>query len=391
VTKADEVVLLASDRPFVERGCPHATDGSPPVRRIRTPAGDPAWLVTGAEEIRSVLVDDRVGRSHPDPGTMPKYAGDPLYDMVINADHRTADVLHQRLRKLIRPHFTARRMLQLRPRIAAVVAESLDHLASAQPPTDLHAAFAEPVVLEVICELLGIPRADRERCAALISRVQERGVEQTGAPAPDSLLGYLLDLVPRKRATPEVDVISGLCQSGVSDDEAAQLSLFLLFAGFGSTVKQIAYGFLLLANNPGQRQLLIRDPALIPFAVEEMLRVAGSLSLPRYARKDFTFHGARIAQGDLVLLDLSLANLDERDAPEPGRFNVARRANRHLSFSYGGWTCLGAPLARVILQEVFAGALTRLPSLAPAVPVHQLPPTDEPLGGGLGDELLVTW
>lgn len=388
---SEDTVLLASDRPFGQRLCPHQRDDAVAVRAVRTPVGDRAWLVTGVAEIRSLLVDPRLGRSHPDPAAMPKYAGNPLYDMVISDDHDTADAIHENLRRLIKPHFTSRRMLALRPRIGTVVADALDALGAQRPPAELNSRFSEPVVLEVICELLGVPPADREHCVALISRVEEKGIEQAGGPSEDSLLGYLRTLIGRKRSVPAVDVISGLCESGASDEDVAQMALFLLFAGFGSTVKQIAYGLLLLADNPGQRELLVKDPTGVPIAVEEMLRMAGSPSLPRYARQDIEIGGATIRRDDLVLLDLAQANFDECEFDRPDTLDVARRANRHLSFSHGAWTCLGAPLARVILQEVFTGIFTRLPTLTPTLPASQLALTDTPLAGGLADEFPVTW
>jgi cytochrome P450 monooxygenase len=391
MTTAEERVLLASDEPFVQRLCPHlreAYDG-PPVRRIRTPAGDDAWLVTRHAEIKSLLRDDRLGRSHPEPEHKPQYAGNPTYDLATASNHEAADKFHAELRAVLTPHFQARHMQHLRPRVDALVADLVAAFAAQEPPADLHAGLSAPLTLLVICELLGVPADERERCAALASRTG--GVTDQEGDGIAAFAGYLRDLAARKRARPEDDVISRLCADGVGDNEVGQISMLLLFAGIGSTVKQIDYGFLLLANNPEQRAVVAADLSLLPRAVEEMLRVSGSLSLPRYARADIPLGDVTILANDLVLLDLAKANLDVDAFEGPETFDVTRSPNRHLTFSHGAWTCMGAPLARIVLQSLFAALLTRMPGLRPTVAANDLRTSATPLGGGLADELQVTW
>ena len=377
---------LTSDEPFSLRMRPsdRPRDNGSPVRHVRTPTGDPAWLVTGGTEIRDLLRDSRLGRSHPEPDRMPRYVGDPIYDHAISDDHVHADQMHDRLRTLLRPHFTARRMLDLRPAIQQIVEDGLQRFLAEGPPGNLHVGFADPVVTIAICELLGVPAAERGHAMDLLERVDTITVE---CDEP-TLGGYLRGLAACKRPAPTEDVISGLVGLGASDEETAQLCQFLLFAGIGSTVKQIDYGFLLLETNPDQRARLVADPSLTATAVEEMLRISGSLSLPRWAREDIEVAGVNIATGELVLLDYTLANLR---AFTGTAMDLARTPNRHLSFSFGAWTCLGAPLARVVLQCVFATLLSRVPSMHLAVDVAEVPFTGDALAGGLTDELLVTW
>ncbi|MEU4253671.1 cytochrome P450 [Amycolatopsis sp. NPDC026612] len=392
MTTTEERVLLASDEPFVRRLCPHLREpyDGPPVRRIVTPAGDHAWLVSRYAEIKGLLRDDRLGRSHPDPGHKPQYAGNPTYDLATAADHGAGDKFHHDLRKVLQPHFAARHMLHLRPKVEELTAGLVEAFAIRPRPADLHAGLSAPLTLLVICELLGVPADEREQCAALVSRMGGVADEQGDGTA--AFFGYLRDLAARKRAAPEDDVISRLVTGNdVTDEQVGEIAMLLLFAGIGSTVKQIDYGFLLLANDPAQRDAVAADPDLVPRAVEEMLRVSGSLSLPRYAREDIEIGGVTIGENELVLLDLARANMDVDAFDCPAEFDVGRAPNRHLTFAHGAWACMGAPLARILMQVLFTRLLSRLPGLRPLIPAAKVATTDAPLGGGLTDELLVTW
>ncbi|OLF06432.1 hypothetical protein BU204_36360 [Actinophytocola xanthii] len=370
---------MSSDLPFELRMCPHlrrARQG-PAVRRVRTPTGDDAWLVSGHAEIRELLNDGRIGRSHPAPEERARYAGNPTYDQVMGADHGAADAMHAGLRAALKPHFTTRRMLELRPALAALVEARVDALLAQGPPADLREDFAGPLVRQVFAEMLGVPAADRDRCAELM---------RLGAAG--DLGGLYVFLTELAAAPPESSMVARLGEAGLAADQVVQIAMLLQFAGFGATVKQIEYGFLLLAQDRSRRELLAADPELLPLAVEELLRLAGSLSLPRYAREDLTIGGVVIGAGDLVLLDLTQGNYDSDAFAEPTEFSPERSPNRHLTFGHGVWTCLGAPLARQVLRLVFAALLTRVPTLRPLTPVGNV---SGPLSGGLPETLLVTW
>jgi cytochrome P450 monooxygenase len=373
-------VLMASDLPFDLRMCPHLRPPreTSPVRRVRTPAGDDAWLVSGFAEVRALLTDDRVGRSHTAPDERAQYAGNPGYDQVTASDHTMADALHGMLREALAPHFTARRMLKLQPRLQELVDDQLARLHTAGAPADLNEDFSIPLVLRVICELLGVPEEDQDRCVELMRRVETGDVM--------GLAGYFGELITRLRATPDETLLSKLAASGAPDEQVVQVAMLLQFAGLGATVKQIAYGFLLLASHPEQRAALLAAPDGVPGAVEEMLRLSGSLSLPRYARTDIEIGTETIHDGDLVLLDLTVANYDPDGFTDPTDFQPGRTPNRHVTFSHGVWTCLGAPLARVLLRTVVATLLTT--ELRPAAPLEH---RSGPLTGGLPEKLPVTW
>jgi pentalenolactone synthase len=188
-------------------------------------------------------------------------------------------------------------------------------------------------------------------------------------------------------------VISRLCATeGVADNEAAMLSMGLLFAGHETTVAQIGFGTFLLQAFPGQWQALVADPGLVPKAVEELLRAParGGGGIPRYARADLEIGGVTIRAGELVLLDNNTANHDPAVFPDPDRVDVTRPASAHLTFGHGARYCIGAPLARVELHTVFTQLVTRFPAMRLAVGLDELRMRRDRLAGGLV-ELPVQW
>jgi cytochrome P450 len=353
-----------------------------------------AWLVTDYGQVRRLLDDDRLGRSHPEPNTAARTGesalfGGPLGDF----DSEVAD--HARMRALLQPHFSPGHLRALAPRVEALTTDLLNELGEHGPPADLHTRLALPLPILVICELLGVPYSDRDQFRAWAEdagNVCDRARSERGLA---ELFGYGRGLVERKRAHPGDDVISRLCATdGVSDDEAATMSMFLLFAGHETTVVQIGLGALLLLTNRDQWQALLDNPALIPSAVEELLRGAaaggGVGGVPRYARTDFDIDGVTIHPGDLVLLDIGSANHDPVAFTDPQRVDVARKEAAHLAFGYGAHYCIGAPLARIELKTVFAQLIPRFPSMHLTVDPATLPTRRDTLAGGL-DELPVSW
>ncbi len=363
-----------------------------PVHPVRTETGDPAWLVTGYQEVRQLLDDPRLGRSHPDPERAARTGESALFGGPLGEfDTEAAD--HARMRSLLQPHFTPRRIRALRPRVEALTTALLDELARHGPPADLIEALAVPLPVLVICELLGVPYADRDRfrtwtrdAADIRDRTRsERGLAE--------LFGYGQQLVARKRAEPGDDVVSRLCAThGTADDEIAMLSMFLLFAGHETTVVALGTGTLLLLTHPAQWRALGEDPGLVPAAVEEMLRAGGrgGGGIPRYARTGLRIAGVPVQAGDLVLLDNGAANHDRTAFTDPERFEVTRPAVAHLSFGHGGRYCIGAPLARLELQAVFSRLVPRFPALRLAEPAERLTFNRDTLTGGLA-RLPVTW
>ncbi|MVU78557.1 cytochrome P450 [Nocardia sp. ET3-3] len=360
------------------------------VTPVTTPTGDPAWLATGYELVRELFTDPRLGRAHPQPETAARlgesaFSGGPIG----NFDTELAD--HARMRALLAPHFTAKRMRELRPRVEQLTTELLDAMTAQGSPADLQAALALPLPLLVICELLGVPYADRNRFrdwVDAVGHVTDRAKVEAGVA---ELFAYCLHLVGEKRREPGDDVVSRLCAiADVTDDEIATHAMVLLFAGHETSAVQIGVGARMLLENPDQWRLLHERPTLVPSAVEELLRACDASSLPRYARAPMTVAGTEIPAGDLVLLGIASANHDTGVFTEPARVDVTRQQAAHFLFGYGPRYCLGAPLARIELQVAFGQLVARFPEMTLAVDPSTLTERDEVFTGGL-TALPVRW
>jgi cytochrome P450 len=365
-----------------------------PITRVRTPVGDEAWLVTRYVEVKELLGDRRLGRSHPDPARAPRFSDSILFGGPMER-YETEQADHAQLRALLTPFFSARKMQELRPRVEALVDHFLDALAAKTPPVDLHEALSFPLPVLVICELLGIPYEDREQFRLWSTDMADLHDRARASVAQRNLIAYMHGLVARKRAHPADDVLSGLCAVGggqIPDAYIAFLGAMLLFAGHETTVVRIDVGTLLLLTHPGQRQALVSDPELVPGAVEEILRLSdtGSGGLPRYAHETIEIGGVTIQPGEAVLLNGGAANHDARLFVDPDSFAIDRQPNPHLTFGYGPRFCIGALLARIELQAVFARLVPRFPTLRLAVPLEQLRFRSDILTGGLF-ALPVTW
>jgi cytochrome P450 len=293
---------------------------------------------------------------------------------------------HTRLRKLIGQAFTPRMVRDLKPKIQAVVDELLDALAG-QARVDVVGQFAFHLPAIVICELLGIPRADR----ALIKRWSDAVVgfvsaeNVTEARAAHAQAGvaeateYLVRLAGARRRAPQADLISALVAAEdagdrLTADELVSMCVLLFFAGFETTEGLIGNGLLALLRHPQQMRRLRADPALIEAAVEEFLRYDSSVQRQsRVANEDFDLHGQTIRRGQYVLLFIGAANRDPARFPDPDRLDLARPDNKHVGFGHGIHFCVGGPLARVETQIAINSLLARLPNLrlAEAAPEYE--------------------
>jgi cytochrome P450 len=365
-----------------------------PIARVRTPTGDEAWHVVRFGELKQLLTDRCLGRSHSDPEHAPRISDSILFGgPAENFQTELSD--HEQMRSLLTPFFSARRMDALRPAVDARLNELLDALLALTPPVDLHKALSFPLPVLVICDLLGVPYEDRHEFRAWTRDMADIHHPRRASLGWKNLIGYMRELVRRKRREPADDVISGLCQAyggALSDEHVASLAAVLLFAGHETTVVRIDLGTLLLLEHPEQREILLQSPDLVDNAVEEILRAsfAGGGGLPRYPREDVAIGNVVLRAGDAVMLDIGAANHDPAVFEHPDRFDVRRKPNPHLAFGYGPRYCIGAPLARIELQAVFARLFARFPRLRLAVPREQLVARDDVLTGGLAT-LPVTW
>lgn len=366
-----------------------------PITPVRTPAGDVAWLVTGYSEVKALLADARLGRSHPDPQRAARISASAILGGP-SGDSTTEAADHAMMRRLLTPAFSARRMRVLRAHVTELVETLLDQLAGQGSPADLHEALSFPLPVQVICELLGVPYSDRDQFriwSASAGNLSDREIATEGLK---QLVDYMHELITHKRSHPGQDVISDLIAAQAAfrygDEGIAGLAAALLFAGHETTVTRIDYGTLLLLTNPDQYDALRQQPDLVESAVEEILRMAapGGGGLPRYAKDDIDLAGVTIRAGDAVLLNGVVANRDPATFTDPDRFDVTRIPNPHLSFGYGPRFCIGASLARVELHAVFTALPRRFPHLQLAVPLAKLQLRTDTFIGGF-TALPVTW
>lgn len=367
-----------------------------PITRVRTPAGDEAWLVTRYDEAKALFGDPRLGRAHPDPENAARVSQSALLGGATD-NYDTEDTDHARMRSLLVPCFSARRMRMLKPRVEDLVDGLLDDLVAAGSPADLHEALSFPLPVLVICDLLGVPYADRQEFREWSDQMANLTDRRRSMEAMDTMVSYMRGLVARKRSEPSDDILSDLvaAEDDLTDDDIAGLGAVVLFAGHETTVVRIDFGTLLLLTNPRQREALLADPTRVPGAVEEILRSgtgnSGAGGLPRYARTDIEIGGVTIRAGEAVLLSINAANHDEQAFRDPDMFDIARgRTAPHLAFGHGARYCIGAALARIELTAVFERLFQRLPTLELAVPVERMRRRTNLLTGGL-EELPVTW
>jgi cytochrome P450 len=281
---------------------------------------------------------------------------------------------HSRMRAIVNRAFTPRRVADLRPRIEEIATELLDAAPDAGG-FELMSGFAQPLPVIVIAELLGIPPEDRDRfkrwsnaLAATTDVLNSEAVITQARETTLELIDYFSGFVAARRAEPRDDLISAL----VAAEEAEQLTteqilafaILLLVAGNETTTNLIGNGTLALLDHPEAARRLREDPALLPAAIEEMLRYDSPVqAVVRIALEPVTIDGKTIDRGDVVMLMLGSANRDAAQFPSPEEFDPARHPNRHLSFGMGPHFCLGAPLARLEAEVGFAALLARYASI----------------------------
>ena len=346
-----------------------------PVAAVIMPGGTPSWLVTGYAEARAALTDPRLRKMPPGWRPDPASIFGLLEMHMLNSDRPD----HERLRKLVNKAFTARRVEQLRPRITSITAGLLDDM-STRREVDLLASFAFPLPVTVICELLGVPVADRDDfrawSATIVSNTASPGAYQADATA---MIRYFISLLAAKRRDPADDLLSALIaardeEDKLSENELVSMAFLLLVAGHETTVNLIGNGMLALLLNPGELARLRADPSLLASAVEELLRYVNPVNNAtyRFAAEPLEIGGARIGTGEVVLVALSGANRDPSRYPDPDLLDLSRDSAGHLAFGHGSHYCLGAPLARLEAEIAFRGLLSRFGSMALAVPPGSL-------------------
>ncbi|MEQ4725942.1 cytochrome P450 [Nonomuraea sp. B19D2] len=340
----------------------------------QTPFGVPAYLILRYEDVREVFADGTRFSSalatFPDARDMSEEE---------QAKLRAGNLIgfdppeHTRLRRMLTPEFTVRRMRRLEPRITEIVESALDDLERAGKPADLVSHFALPVPSMVICELLGVPYADREEFQGRAARLLDLSapVEVRNAARREER-AYMAGLVARAQADPGEDMLGMLVREhgdDLSTDELIGIASLLLLAGHETTSNMLGLGTLALLRHPDQLAMIRDDPARVEPAVEELLRWLSIVpSLVRTTTTDVEIAGHTIPAGSIVAPSPLAANRDRALIDDPDTLDITRGAAGHVAFGHGVHHCLGAPLARMEMRIAFPALFRRFPALALAEP-----------------------
>ena len=297
---------------------------------------------------------------------------------------------HTRLRALVSQAFTPRMVRRLEPRLEAVAHELLD-AALVRDEVDLVEALAHPLPVIAIAEIIGVPAEDRARFKVWSdAAVESLGSALFAPPSPERIermrkvfneMGdYFEELAEQRRVSPREDLLTGLVQaelegSRLSREERISMLVLLLVAGNETTTNLIGNAVMELLAHPLELARLRADPALLPSAIEEVLRFASPVQMdPRRARRPLELGGLPVAENQMVICWIGSANRDEDVFPHADRFDLARQDNRHLAFGLGPHYCVGANLARLEAQVALRALLARTQSFeridAAKLPLH---------------------
>ncbi|MFE7467326.1 cytochrome P450 [Streptomyces sp. NPDC057499] len=347
----------------------------PGLLRVQMPYGEPAWLVTRYADARLVLGDQRFSRAAAASHDEPRQSEGQRDGGILGMDPPD----HTRLRSLVAKAFTVRQVEKLRPQVRELASDLLDAMEAAGAPADLVDLFALPLPVAVICRMLGVPTEDRP----LFRKWSDDALSTSSLTAAEfeasreELRAYMSGLIEQHRRAPRDDLMTALIEARDGRDRLSELELVdlcvgILVAGHETTASQIPNFVLTLLDHPDQLARLRAEPSLVPNAVEELLRfvpLGSGAGQPRYATEDIEVGGTLVRAGSPVLVAVGAANRDALRFSAPGVLDIAREGNQHLGFGHGVHHCLGAPLARLELQEALSALVTRFPGLRLAADV----------------------
>ena len=347
---------------------------------VHKSALDGNWYVSGFDACRQLLGDPRIGKN--DQFVVPRHGVDPERVRLAQRRRRTSMLTanppeHTRLRGAAKGAFIPPAMSALQPRVAAIIDERLDRLA-ALGEADVMAELAFPMPVTVVGEMVGVPEEDRAWFRPLMrtlisSDSFKRSSEELAEVkrAGDELDAYFVDLIARRRKEPADDLLSYFAAQAddglLDDDELFSTVTLLFFAGFLTTTNLIGNGLVALFDHPAEQARLWEHPELAASAVEEIVRFDSPVQfVHRNVLEDLAIEGQHLAAGDVVMVLLAAANRDPGRFGDPDRFDIGRPDNLHLAFAWGLHFCLGARLARMEGQLVFAGLVERFAKVEPA-------------------------
>jgi cytochrome P450 len=341
--------------------------------------GEPAWVASRYEDIRAALIDARMSAN-----TLPEAitpSGEEADVPVFFA--RTDDPEHNRLRRMLTRDFTVRRAKEMAPDIQKLVDRFIDNIIAAGPPCDLVGDFALPVPSLVICLLLGVPYEDHERFQEWSAASLDMDMtDEQRAESVMGVIGYISELLERKKLEPGDDLLSRLMNDNVANEEinvatAGMTGWIMLQAGHETTASMIALGTLVLLKHPDAFATLrdTDDSAVSLQIVDELLRyltIVHSGLVDRVALEDVEIGGQLVRKGEHVVMNLTVGNYDSTFVDHPENFDIERNVRGHLAFGYGIHQCIGQNLARTELQIALTTLARRLPNLRLAVPEVEL-------------------
>jgi cytochrome P450 len=369
-----------------------------PISQVKLWNGQKVWLITRYDDAQTVLSDPRFS-------SVPANPGYPTLSRAIAASRRAdASFLrmdrpkHTEHRRMWTPFFAIKRIQEMRPRIQAIVDETLSAMLAEGPPVDFVETFALAVPSLVICQLLDVPKTAH----AFFQQHSKTRMTMNGTPeeilkAMQALDDFWDTLITEREQKPGDDLVSQLIVNEVktgrlSKRELISMAQLMLLAGHETTANMIALGTVTLLQHPQQLELLRADKTLTPSAVDELLRYLSIAQhgLGRTAIADVEVGGVLIRAGEGVLVVVAAANRDESVFAAPDQFDIGRQSRHHLAFGASIHQCIGHPLARAELQIVFDTLFTHVPTLRVAIPYEEIPYKYESLFFGV-HALPVTW
>ncbi|MFJ2157329.1 cytochrome P450 [Streptomyces sp. NPDC087856] len=362
-----------------------------PLVRIGFPGGPPVWLITRSEEFKAAWSDPRLVTNI---SNVPGQEGPSIADQALASldvpdelmRYFTSNLMlqdgqdHSRLRRLVAPAFSVRRIKALRPRIEQISAQLIEAFAQ-KGSGDLLREYATPLTGAVICELVGIDEPDQPQIRQWMD--EYANIDRDFTTSALSLFDYTKKLIERRRAEPADDMISTLVQTmdadgdHLTEDEIISMVGVLVNGGYHSTAHFIPNAVITLLGNPDQLALLRARPEALPHAINELMRIANPIPSagPRYASEDMELAGVPICKGDAVTGSLQSVNYDPRVFAEPERCQVERvlkRGEGHLAFGSGPHRCIGAALAELEGEIALDHLFLKRDTLELAVDISEL-------------------
>ncbi|MFD4794432.1 cytochrome P450 family protein [Streptomyces anulatus] len=349
-----------------------------PVQAVASGAsGRVSYLVTGYAEARQALGDERLSKD-----TAAFFAGRDterrLHPAVAHTMLASDPPRHTRLRKLVTGAFASGAVAGIRPFITRLTDELLDRW-PVGGTVDLVAGLAVPLPVMVICELLGMPEADRPKVRHWSAELFAAGRPDRGDAASHAVAAYMTGLIASKRLRPGDSLLDRLIaardgEDRLDEEELVSLAVLLLVAGHETTTHFLGNAALALLRHPAATERLRADPDALPHALDELLRFDAPVSTStfRFTTETLTLGETEIPAGVPVLVALGAANRDPERFPAPDRLDLDREATGHLSFGHGIHRCVGAPLAKAEAEIALRAVLVRFPDIRLAVSADRL-------------------